>query len=54
MSFAYHNHNLEFRKIGDVVPYDMLLQETDPSLVQMEMDIGWVVAGGADPVAYLT
>jgi sugar phosphate isomerase/epimerase len=54
MSFAYHNHNLEFRKIGEVVPYDLLLKETDPALVQMEMDIGWVVAGGADPVAYLT
>jgi sugar phosphate isomerase/epimerase len=54
MSFAYHNHNLEFRKIGEVVPYDLLLKETDPSLVQMEMDIGWVKAAGADPVAYLT
>ena len=54
LSFAYHNHNLELRKIGEVLPYDLLLKETDPSLVQMEMDIGWVVAGGADPVAYLT
>jgi sugar phosphate isomerase/epimerase len=54
LSFAYHNHNLEFRKIGEVLPYDLLLQETDPSLVQMEMDIGWVKAAGADPVAYLT
>jgi len=54
MSFGYHNHNLEFRKVGDVVPYDLLLKDTDPSLVQMEMDIGWVRAAGADPVAYLT
>jgi sugar phosphate isomerase/epimerase len=54
LTLAYHNHNLEFRKIGEVLPYDLLLKETDPSLVQMEMDIGWVVAGGADPVAYLT
>jgi sugar phosphate isomerase/epimerase len=54
MSFGYHNHNIEFRKIGEVVPYDLLLKETDPSLVQMEMDIGWVMAAGADPVAYLT
>lgn len=54
LTFGYHNHNLEFRKIGDVVPYDLLIKETDPSLVSMEMDIGWVVAGGADPVAYLT
>jgi sugar phosphate isomerase/epimerase len=54
LSFGYHNHNVEFRKVGDVVPYDLMLKETDPALVQMEMDIGWVVAGGADPVAYLT
>jgi sugar phosphate isomerase/epimerase len=54
LTFGYHNHNLEFRKVGDVVPYDLLIKETDPSLVSMEMDIGWVVAGGADPVAYLT
>jgi len=54
MTFGYHNHNLEFRKVGDVVPYDLLLKETDPSLVHMEMDIGWVRAAGADPVAYLT
>ena len=54
MTFDYHNHNLEFRKIGDVVPYDLLLQQTDPALVGMEMDIGWVVAGGADPAAYFS
>lgn len=54
ISFGYHNHNLEFRKIGNVVPYDLLLQQTEPSLVGMEMDIGWVVAAGADPAAYLT
>lgn len=54
LSFAFHNHNIEFRKAGDVVPYDLLLKETDPALVSMEMDIGWVIAGGADPVAYLT
>ena len=40
--------------MSEVVRYDLLLTETDPSLVGMEMDIGWVIAGGADPVAYLT
>jgi sugar phosphate isomerase/epimerase len=54
LTFGYHNHNVEFKKVGDVLPYDLLLKETDPALVSMEMDIGWVVAGGADPVAYLT
>lgn len=54
LSFSYHNHNVEFKKVGDVLPYDLLLKDTDPALVGMEMDIGWVVAAGADPVAYLT
>jgi sugar phosphate isomerase/epimerase len=54
MSFGYHNHNLEFRKVGNVVPFDLMIQQTDPGLVQYEMDIGWVVAGGADPAVYLS
>jgi sugar phosphate isomerase/epimerase len=49
---GYHNHNLEFRTIDGVVAYDQLLQWTDPATVTFEMDIGWVVAAGVDPLAY--
>ena len=51
---GYHNHNIEFRTYNGVTAYDELLRLTDPALVTMEMDIGWVVAAGADPVSYLT
>jgi sugar phosphate isomerase/epimerase len=54
MTFAFHNHSLEFKTIDGVPVFDTLLAYTDPSLVSMEMDIGWVRASGADPVAYLT
>ena len=54
LRFAYHNHDFEFRRIGDVVPFDVLLAETDPALVSFEMDIYWLVKAGHDPVAYLT
>lgn len=54
MTFAFHNHSIEFKTIEGVPVYDTLLAYTDPSLVNMEMDIGWVQAGGADPAAYLT
>jgi sugar phosphate isomerase/epimerase len=54
MTFAFHNHSIEFKTIEGVPVYDTLLAYTDPSLVSMEMDIGWVRAGGADPAAYLT
>lgn len=53
LQYAYHNHNLEFKKFGDVTAYDTLLASTDPELVKMEMDCGWVGAAGYDPVAYL-
>jgi len=52
--FAYHNHTAEFRAENGVVFYDELLHTTDPVKVTMEMDCGWVVVGGKNPVDYLT
>jgi sugar phosphate isomerase/epimerase len=51
--FAFHNHNDIVRQTGDVLPIDILMKETDPALVSYEMDIYWVVNGGADPLALL-
>jgi sugar phosphate isomerase/epimerase len=50
--FGYHNHEYEFEKNQGQVLYDVLLKQTDPDLVQMELDLGWVVVTGNDPVAY--
>lgn len=54
MKFGYHNHYAEFHGHDGFVPYDLLLQNTDPKLVDMEMDCGWVVIGGQKPQDYLT
>ena len=54
ITFGYHNHYVEFGTEGGVVFYDELLKRTDPKLVVMEMDCGWVVAGGHNPVEYLS
>lgn len=51
--FAYHNHNRDFEKFGDVVALDVLLRNTDPAFVNFEMDCFWVTRAGYDPVAYL-
>ncbi len=51
--FGYHNHTMEFAAQDGVVPFDELIRLTDPSLVTLEMDCGWVTVGGGDPVAYL-
>ena len=50
---SYHNHNVEFRPIGDRCGLTILLDETDPALVHFEMDVGWVAAGGEDPLKIL-
>lgn len=53
LRFGYHNHTEEFRRQNGVLPYDELLRLTDPAKVTMEMDCGWVVVGGQNPVEYL-
>lgn len=50
LRFAYHNHDFEFKAIDGTRPFDILLKETDPSLVDFEMDLFWVVYGGGNPI----
>ena len=52
LQYVYHNHNFEFASQGDTVGYDVLLAETDSALVQFEIDCGWMVVGGRNPVDY--
>ena len=54
MQLGYHNHFVEFHPHDGGVPYDELLRHTDPKLVTMEMDCGWVVIGGQRPEDYLS
>jgi sugar phosphate isomerase/epimerase len=53
MKFAYHNHYAEFGAIDGILPYDELLKHTDPAKVSFELDCGWVIVGGQDPIHYL-
>jgi sugar phosphate isomerase/epimerase len=54
IQFGYHNHYAEFHEHDGFLPYDLLLKGTDPKLVTLEMDCGWVVIGGHKPEEYLT
>ncbi|MEM1137099.1 MAG: sugar phosphate isomerase/epimerase [Bacteroidota bacterium] len=54
IDFAWHNHDKEFRNIGEEkLPFDYLMQETDPKLVNVQMDVYWVVKGRADPITFI-
>lgn len=51
---GYHNHNMEFAPLdGGVTGWDILQKETDPALVNFELDLGWTAAAGHDPAAEL-
>jgi sugar phosphate isomerase/epimerase len=51
--FAYHNHGYTFTDLEGQVPQNYLMENTDPDLVDFEMDIYWVKTAGFDPEEYL-
>lgn len=51
---GYHNHDWELHHLPDgTLPIDVLLDRTDPELVDWQMDVFWTVHGGGDPLAML-
>jgi sugar phosphate isomerase/epimerase len=52
LRLAYHNHNFELADMGGQRPLDYMLANTDPSLVDFEMDLYWVVFGGGNPIDF--
>lgn len=52
--FAYHNHDYSFKKLDGEVPQIVMMEQTDPELVDFEMDIYWVVNAGEKPADWLT
>ncbi len=51
--FAFHNHDFSFRKLEGQFPEEVLLNNTDPTLVDFEIDIFWAVAAGQGPETWL-
>lgn len=52
IQFAYHNHHFEFVPVDGRMAYDLLLEETDPELVKMELDLCWISVARQDPEKY--
>ncbi len=51
--FAFHNHDAEFEPIGDTTAQDIFIQETDPALVDFQLDLFFVQKVGLSPADYL-
>lgn len=54
LRFAYHNHDFEFAPVeggsGETM-WDVIMRETDPAIVELELDLYWILYGGGDPGA---
>ncbi|GAA4707854.1 xylose isomerase [Phytohabitans rumicis] len=52
LQFGYHNHHFEFFRLdgGSRTGFDVLVEETDPDLVHLEVDLFWATRGAHDPV----
>jgi hypothetical protein len=48
LKFGYHNHDFEFKKDNGQTLYDVLLKNTEPALVHMELDLGWKGTGSVE------
>lgn len=53
IDLGYHNHNMEFRPQDGTTGWETLLGRLDPKVTFLELDLGWLTAGGVDPAAEL-
>jgi len=53
MDFSYHNHDFELVRIGDTTWLEAMYDRISPDHVKAELDMYWLVAGGADPIAWI-
>lgn len=53
LKFGYHNHGYGLNMVDGSIPFEVMMDNTDPDSVFLEMDIFWTIAGKADPIHYL-
>lgn len=52
LEFGHHNHAREFATIGDTTGYDVFAENLDDQ-VRIQLDVGWALVGGRDPIAFI-
>lgn len=52
LEFGHHNHDAEFAEIGDTTGYDVFAENLNDQ-VQIQLDAGWALAGGRDPISFV-
>jgi sugar phosphate isomerase/epimerase len=50
---GFHDEAWDFKPIDGAVPYDLLVERTDPTLVRLQLDTGNLAMAGLEPFDYL-
>jgi sugar phosphate isomerase/epimerase len=53
LRLGFDNQDFEFAPVDGVIPYDLMLSRLDRDRVFLQLDIGHMLKGGGDPIAYL-
>ncbi len=53
MWLAFHNEPEHQHPIDGQIPYDIFVERADPKYVRLQLDVGNMMVGGGDPMAYL-
>lgn len=53
ITIGYHNHDIDFATVDGKVPFDLLIERTDPVLVTFELDLYWISKAGFDPLEFI-
>jgi len=53
IQFVYHNHQMEFRRFGDIVVLEDILARTDSGRVKLQLNCPSAAAAGYDPIAFI-
>ncbi len=53
LQLAYHNHAFEWGQMNGKRTFDLMFADTDPKLVEFDVDVFWLSVGGVDPVQFL-
>jgi sugar phosphate isomerase/epimerase len=49
----YHNHNFEFHPKEGLLPFDVIMNETDPKLVSFQLDVYYLYIMGMNPAGFI-
>src|SRR5688500_10667609 len=53
IELCYHHHSFEFHRFDGKTGMDILLENAEPGLVRIELDVYWLKHGGEDPVKFI-